>query len=205
MDTLAFLTLVVPILVLFYLAALFFIHPTRQALLASLLGGLIMGLLNILVDVLAYYAHWWHYAVQAMPVKDTPFYLLPILNALNAVLATAHVSLPLYLSPILIYGSLAYLLVWRFWRGRTRWLAMLFLIGVPLFCIVRDILGGVYNTAYQVWENVAVASIATVVLWIVAFYAGFFVFWRLTPQREERVEAGSQTVSVLEKTQAHAE
>lgn len=206
MEVFEFLTLVVPFLFLFYLAVLMFLRPTKPALLASLLGGVVMGLINALVDIAAYYAHWWQYVFSPVKLQGaTPAYLVPVLNVLGATEATLHIALPFYLTPILIYGSLGYLFIWRFWRGRLRWLSLLFLIGVPLFSIVRDILGGLYNTSYQVWGNVGAASVVTCVMWIVAFAAGFFVFWRLAPPREEGVERDESAVSVTQRTRTHAE
>jgi len=66
MEIQAFATLVIPFIIVVYLAALLFIHPTRASLLASLLGGLTMGVINILFDLIAYYAHWWHYTLNGL-------------------------------------------------------------------------------------------------------------------------------------------
>jgi uncharacterized membrane protein len=153
----AFLFLAVPLLLLIYLGFLLFIRPPKKVLFASLLGGITMGLINLLVDIAAYYAHWWHYTLKEL---------------------VSHVPLPFYISPVLVFGSLAYLLIWRFGQGRSRWFALLLLIGVPLFCIVRDVSGGLTHTAYQEWENGPVATLITIAMWIVAFYAGFWLFWR---------------------------
>ncbi|HEY6405859.1 MAG TPA: hypothetical protein VIY29_00170, partial [Ktedonobacteraceae bacterium] len=103
MEIQAFATLVIPFIIVVYLAALLFIRPTRTALLASLLGGLTMGVINILFDLLAYYAHWWHYTLNGLIL---------------------HLPLPFYITPILIYGSIVYLLIWRFWQGRGHWFAL---------------------------------------------------------------------------------
>ncbi|HLG77072.1 MAG TPA: hypothetical protein VKX46_11705 [Ktedonobacteraceae bacterium] len=187
-EALEFLTFTMPFLVLFYLAALLFLRPTRTAWLASLLGGVVVGVFNIGFDILAYFLHWWHYTFTAANLHGTPVYLVPVIGLLNWGERALHINLPFYLSPILIYGSLAYLFIWRFWRGRQHWLAIFFLIGVPLFCIVRDVVGGVYNTSYQIWDNVPGAIVGTVMLWIVAFAAGLAVFWRLTPRRAEAAD-----------------
>ena len=106
----AFLFLTVPLLLIIYLGFLLFIRPPKKVLLASLLGGIIVGLVNLLVDIAAYYAHWWYYNLKEL---------------------TLHVPLPFYISPALIFGSLAYLLIWRFKHGRSRWFSWLLLIGVP--------------------------------------------------------------------------
>jgi hypothetical protein len=182
MEALLFLTLVVPLLLLFYGAFLLFIHPMKSILLMSLLGGLILGALNIFVDIVAYSAHWWQYEfVQTGLDKPTAFQAF-LANAFLNTLNTIHVPLPFYLTPILIYGSLVYLLIWRFWFGKGRWFSILLLVGVPIFCIVRDVLGGIQHTSYQVWENVPLATTATIVFWLIAFYLGFWLFWRKASQ-----------------------
>src|SRR5690242_14073214 len=105
----AFLFLTVPLLIVVYLGFLLFIRPSKKVLLTSLLGGVVLAIVNLLVDIAAYYAHWWHYTLTELIL---------------------HIPLPFYLSPFLIFGSLAYLLIWRFWHGRWRWLALTLLIGV---------------------------------------------------------------------------
>ncbi len=163
----AFLFLTVPLLLIIYLGFLLFIRPPKKVLLASLLGGIIVGLVNLLVDIIAYYAHWWYYyKLQGLIL---------------------HVPLPYYISPALIFGSLTYLLIWRFGHGRSHWFARLLFIGVPLFCIARDILGGLTHTADQEWQNAVVATLVTIVMWIVAFYAGFWLFWRTAAHIEPEI------------------
>jgi hypothetical protein len=163
MEIREFLALVVPFIIVIYLMFLLFVHPTRQVLLASLLGGLVMGVVNVLVDIIAYYAGWWYYNISGL---------------------TFHVPLPFYITPVLVYGSITYLLIWRFWTGRGRWFAMLLLFGVPLFCIVRDILGATNAASYTVWKSPLGAPV-TIAMWLVAFYAGFLLFQRLAPPRPE--------------------
>src|SRR2546429_5273857 len=102
----AFLFLNLPLLLVIYLGFLLFIRPPKKVLFASLLGGVIMGLANLLVDIAAYYAHWWHYTLKELDL---------------------HVPLPFYISPALVFGSLTYLLIWRFGRGRSRWFTLLLL------------------------------------------------------------------------------
>ncbi|GCE10145.1 hypothetical protein [Tengunoibacter tsumagoiensis] len=194
-----FLTLTAPYLVILYAAVLLFIRPTRAAWLASLLAGLLMGIINIVGDLLAYSAHWWHYSFHAMTFQSVPAYLLPVINAFNAMESNWHISLPFYLTPVLIFGSLGYLFVWRFWRSRAHWVSLVALVAVPLFCIVRDILGGVSNTSFQIWENVPAAIIATVVMWLVAFFAGFLLFWFLAPARSTQEEE----LTTLGEAQVH--
>src|SRR6059058_4799651 len=160
MEIQAFATLVIPFILVVYLAALLFIRPTRLALLASLLGGLIMGVINMLFDLLAYYASWWHYTLNGLIL---------------------HLPLPFYITPILVYGSIAYLLIWRFWHGRTHWFALLLLIGIPLFRATTDIVGVVVTHSSYIQFDSILAGPMDVVMWLVMFYVGFFVFMRLTP------------------------
>src|SRR5438552_9359023 len=127
MEIQAFATLVIPFILVVYLAALLFIRPTRLALLASLLGGVVMGVINMLFDLIAYYAHWWHYTLNGLIL---------------------HLPIPFYITPILVYGSFAYLLIWRFWHGRGHWLALLLLIGIPLFMATIDIIGLIVTLSY---------------------------------------------------------
>lgn len=171
MEIREFLALVVPFLIVIYLGFLLFIRPTRPVLLASLLGGLVMGLINIAVDLIAYYTGCWSYNINGL---------------------IFHLPLPFYITPVLVYGSIAYLLIWRFWTGRGRWFALLLLFGIPVFCILRDILGAVSGSSYVVWKS-PFATPLTIVMWLVAFYAGFALFQRLAPPRpaEEVVPIGS--------------
>ncbi|QBD79969.1 hypothetical protein EPA93_29895 [Ktedonosporobacter rubrisoli] len=166
MEIRAFFVLVVPFIILFYMAALLFLRAPRTVLLPSLLGGLVMSLLNILVDMAAYYAHWWHYTLNGLIL---------------------HVPLPFYISDLLIYGSFAYLLIWRFWKSRLHWFSLLLLIGVPAFCILRDVSGALAKTSYTVWDSWLAAPL-TVVMWVVAFYLGYWIFKRLSPSYEVAAE-----------------
>ena len=179
MEALVFLTLVVPFLLLFYLACMLFVRPTRTVFWYSLLAGLIVGVVNLLVDIIAYYAHWWYYDLIKVTV---PAHAAPVQAFVYTIygqsLAFLHVPLPFYFSPIFIYGSLAYLMIWRCWNGRARWFSYLVLFGMPLFCIIRDITGGLARTSYQMWENIPLSIIVTILFWPLAFYAGFYLFWR---------------------------
>src|SRR5579863_7369133 len=127
MEIEAFATLVIPFIVVAYLGVAIFVHPTRAVLAASLIGGLVMGIINALFDLLAYYTHIWHYTLNGLIL---------------------HLPLPFYLTPILIYGSLGYLLIARFWRGRGHWFALLLLIGIPLFRTATDFIGGYTQGSY---------------------------------------------------------
>lgn len=177
MEALEFLALVVPFLIMVYFACLLFIRPPMKIFWASLLAGLVVGIVNLVVDAIAYQAHWWQYvfAPVALQRGASPAQTL-IADLFAQSMRTLHVPLPFYLTPILIFGSLAFLLIWRFWYGRAHWLSLLLLVGTPIFCIVRDILGGVQKTSYQVWENVPVATTVTIVMWLAAFYLGFLLF-----------------------------
>jgi hypothetical protein len=176
MEIREFLALVVPFIVVVYLAALLLIRPTRAVLIASLLGGLLMGLINLLFDFTAYYAGWWYYTLNDL---------------------TLHVPLPFYITPVLVYGSIAYLLIWRFRAGRGHWFALLLLFGVPLFGILRDILGELAHWSYATWKS-PLAGPITVVMWLLMFYAGYWLFRRLAPPREEaEVHTNNNTMNTL--------
>ncbi len=177
METLSFLVFAVPFIILVFFGFVLYVRPPKRVLIASLLGGLVVGVVNGVVDVLAYYAHWWHY------------YSLS-----NLVL---HLPLPFYITPVLVYGSIAYLLIWRFWQGRGHWFAMLLLIGVPIFCMLRDASGALTRTSYTAWDNVPVAAIATIVMWLLAFYGGYFLFRSLAPTRS------AYAIDVVEEEQEH--
>jgi hypothetical protein len=159
---LSFLWFAVPFIIMVYGGFLLFVRPPKEVLETSLLGGLIVGIVNLLGDLLAYYANWWHYNLSNL---------------------TLHVPLPFYITPVLVYGSIAYLLIWRFWHGRGRWFSLLLLIGVPLFASMKDIYGALTQTSYATWQNVPAAIILTIVMWYVAFYGGYFLFHRLAPER----------------------
>ena len=168
METLEFAFFAIPYIIVFYLAVLLFMRPPRAVVFASLLAGLLAGLINALVDLIAYYAHWWHYMLN------------------NLIL---HVPLPFYITPMLVYGSITYLLIWRFWTGRGHWFALLLLVGIPIFGIVRDVLGVMTNTSYTTWDSVLAGPIDAI-MWGAMFYAGFWVFRRLAPPRQvEQVES----------------
>lgn len=157
MEIRAFAALVIPFILVVYLGVLLFVHPPREVLVASLLGGLTMGVLNMVFDELAYYASWWHYTLNELIV---------------------HLPLPFYITPFLVYGSIVYLLIWRFWSGRGHWFALLLLIGVPLFRAVTDIIGALLHSSYTQFDSILAGPI-TVVMWLLMFYAGLWVFSRL--------------------------
>ena len=157
MEIQAFAGLVIPFILVVYLGVLLFIHPPRQIFVASLLGGLTLGIINILFDELAYYVSWWHYTLNELIL---------------------HLPLPFYITPILIYGSIVYLFIWRFWSGRAHWFALLLLIGIPLFRATTDIVGALLHSSYTQFDSILAAPV-TVVMWLLMFYGGLFVFSRL--------------------------
>lgn len=195
MEAFIFLLYVVPFLLMVYGAFLLFIRPPKSVLLASLLGGLVMGVINIVVDLIAYANHWWHYEFVQTGLNHPNDLQMQFANLFLKSLNTLHVPLPFYLTPIFIYGSLGYLLIWRFWSGKARWFAWVLLAGIPLFSIYRDLSGGFTNGSYQVWENVTASVIATVAMWLVAFFVGFALFWwkaKHTPFVHEQTEEESE-------------
>src|SRR5438309_13379 len=160
MEIEAFATLVIPFIIVIYLGVLLFVRPPRAVLLASLAAGLTLGVINALFDLLAYYAHWWHYTLNGLIL---------------------HLPLPFYITPILTYGSIAYLLIWRLWPGRWHWVALLILICVPIFRATTDIVGStVTYTGYTQFDSPLAAPL-DVIMWLLMFYTGFLVFSRLAP------------------------
>ncbi len=162
MEMQLYLLHVVPFIVIVYLAFLLFMRPPREVILASLVGGLTMGVINALVDLIAYYASCWHYIASGLILQ------LP---------------LPFYITTIFIFGGLVYLLIWRFWHTRSHWFAMLLLIGVPIFGFARDLFAATTHTSYVVWDSV-LAGPLDLIMWLAIFYAGYFVFRRLAPARK---------------------
>ncbi|HLQ10209.1 MAG TPA: hypothetical protein VK134_01315 [Ktedonobacteraceae bacterium] len=163
MDIQLYTIHVVPFVIIVYAIFVLFIRPTRAVWLASLAGGLVMALINALIDLLAYYASWWHYTASGLILR------LP---------------LPFYLTPMLIYGGVVYMLIWRFSLGpqqrSRRWLVWIFLIGVPLIGFGRDLLDVVVtNSSYLVWSS-ALAGPIDFVLWLGMFFAGYAVFRTMT-------------------------
>jgi hypothetical protein len=163
MEIEAFATLVIPFIVIIYLAVvLVFLRPSRTSLIASLLGGLTMAVINMLFELLAYYAHWWHYTLNGLVL---------------------HLPIPFYITPFLIYGSLGYLLIQRFWQGRSHWFALLLLFGIPLLRAIADIVGTYTQSSYTTFDSILAAPM-DVVMWLLAFYGGYLVFKRLTASEQ---------------------
>lgn len=157
MDVQLYAIHVMPFVIIVYGIFVLFIRPAKAVVIGALAGGLVMALINALVDLLAYYASWWHYIASGLVL---------------------HLPLPFYLTPMLIYGAVVYMLTWRFSQGMRRsrrWLAWILLIGVPLIGFGRDLLTVVTNSGFLVWNN-ALAGAIDFVLWAVMFFAGYSVF-----------------------------
>src|SRR5690348_14837502 len=154
MEMQLYLLHVVPFIVIVYLAFLLFMRPPGEVILASLVGGLTMGIINALFDLIAYYASIWHYTASGLVLQ------LP---------------LPLYVTPILIFGGVVNLLIWRSWGTHGHWFAMLLLVGVPLFGFARDYFTATTHSSYVVWDN-AFAWVVNLIMWLIMFYTGYFVF-----------------------------
>ena len=166
MEMQLYLLHVVPFIVIVYLAFLLFMRPPGEVILASLVGGLTMGVINALFDFMAYYASIWHYTASGLILQ------LP---------------LPLYVTPILIFGGLVYLLIWRFWHTRAHWFAILLLFGVPIFGFARDFFAAITHSSYVVWESIFAWPI-DLIMWLTMFYAGYFVFRRLASLRKNEIQ-----------------
>ena len=165
MEMQLYLLHVVPFIVIVYLAFLLFMRPPGEVILASLAGGLTMGVINALFDLIAHYVSIWHYTASGLILQ------LP---------------LPLYITPILIFGGIVYLLIWRFWHTRAHWFAILLLVGVPIFGFVRDFFTAITRSSYVIWDS-AFAWPLDLIMWLAMFCAGYFVFRRLAPARKNEI------------------
>ena len=167
MDTVLFALHVIPFELFVFGAFLLFLRPPGRVILASLAGGLVMAALNALIDLLAISASWWHYTATGLTLQ------LPLL---------------FYITPLLIYGGIAYLLIWRFQYGKWRWLSLALLIGVPLIGFGRDVLTStVTHDTFLVWNNTLAAAPVDFVMWVGMFYTGYGVF-RFVVGRREQIE-----------------
>ena len=165
MEIQGFLELDLAFIIVVYLGFLLFMRAPRTVTIPSLLGGLCIALINIVIDIVAYFIHFWHYTISGL---------------------TFHVPLPFYISDVLFYGSIIYLLIWRFWESRARWFSLLLLIGTPIFGIVRDFYAGTlaYSPYTPEWQN-PFAIVLDIAMWIVMFYGGYLLFRRLSPTYTE--------------------
>ena len=166
MQITAYATLVIPFILLVYGAFLLAIHPPRIVIIASLLGGAVIAVINALFDLLAYNLGWWQYNLQGL---------------------IFHLPLPLYVTPLVIYGGLVYLLIWRYWRGRGRWFAWL-LLAFPLLKMLGDWFYAANGAGYVNWSS-PLAPLLDLLMWALAFYAGFALFWRRVPERQSEAAA----------------
>ncbi|HZS77252.1 MAG TPA: hypothetical protein VFA41_11620 [Ktedonobacteraceae bacterium] len=167
MDIQLYIIHVVPFILIVYFAFVLFMHPAGKVVLASIIGGLLMAVINMLGDLAAYYAAIWHYTASGLVL---------------------HLPLPFYLTQWLIYGGLAYLLIWRLWGGRWRGLAIFILVGTPLIGFGRDLLNTlVTHSSFLDW-NSPLAGPLDFLLWVIMFYAGYALFRRLAPEPEKAEE-----------------
>jgi hypothetical protein len=176
MDMRDYALFVVPIIVLFYGAFVLFMHPPVKVIRATLAGGLVMALLNIAGDLIAIHTSQWYY---------------------NASGLVAQLPLPLYTTSLFITGGLAYLLIWRFWRGVYHWLALLLLAGVPLLGFLRDFWQSSLPTSMLVWTG-KMAWAGSLLLWLLMFFSGYLVFRALAPARQQE-ETGVKNRPAVEK------
>lgn len=167
MDMQVYTLHVVPAEIIIYGVFILFMHPPLKVIGATLLGGLVMAILNLLGDVAAIHASLWYY---------------------NASGLVAQLPLPLYTTQIFILGGLAYLLIWRCWRGPNHWFSLALLYGMPVLGFLKDLWQGKLDTSnsFLVWKS-PLAWIADIVLWIVMFFAGYLIFHVLAPAHEQEI------------------
>lgn len=163
MDMRAYAVFVIPVVLIFYGIFVLFMHPPVKVIRASLVGGLVMALLNIAGDLVAIHTSQWYYNASGL-IEQLP--------------------LPLYTTSLFITGGLAYLLIWRFWRSTYHWFALLLLIGVPLLGYMRDFWQAGLATSMLVWQG-QFAWVGSLILWMLMFFTGYLVFHLLAPARQE--------------------
>jgi hypothetical protein len=168
MDMQVYSLHVIPVTIIFYGVFILFMRPPLKVAAATLIGGLVMALLNLLGDVIAIHASLWYYSASGL---------------------VAQLPLPFYTTPLFITGGLAYFLIWRFWHSSNHWFAWLLLIGVPIFGFLSDLYQGVLSTqnSFLLWKS-PLAWLANLVLWGVMFFAGYFVFQRIAPARQQATQ-----------------
>lgn len=172
MDMRDYAILVIPVIIIVYGTFVLFMRPPLKVIRASLLGGLVMALLNMAGDLIAIHTAQWSY---------------------NASGLIAQLPLPLYTTSLFITGGLAYLLIWRFWRSAYHWLALLLLIGVPALGYLRDFWQAGVPASILIWIG-QLAWAGDLLLWLVMFFAGYFVFRSLAPARQEEAAREANTV-----------
>lgn len=168
MDMQLYTLHVVPVIVLAYGVFVLFMHPPLRVIGATLAGGLVMALLNILGDLAAISTSLWYY---------------------NASGLIGSLPLPLYTTQIFILGGLAYLLIWRLRRSSHAWLALVILIGVPALGFLRDLWQAGISTmgSVLIWKH-PLAWIADLGLWILMFFVGYLVSRALAPARTDETK-----------------
>lgn len=180
MDMQVYTLHVVPVIVIFYGVFVLFMHPPIKVIWATLAGGLVMALLNVAVDLIAIHTSQWYYSASGL---------------------VGQLPLPLYTTPLFITGGLAYLLIWRFWRSTYHWLALLFLVGVPVLGFLRDLWQAGLDTtnSFLIWKG-QLAWVLDIVLWLVMFFVGYLVFRAIAPARAaETRSATAKGTAAIEK------
>lgn len=163
MDMRDYALFVIPVVLLFYGTCVLFLHPPMNVVRASLLAGSAMALLNIAGDEIAIHTSEWSYHASGL---------------------IGQLPLPLYTTSLFISGGLAYLFIWRFWRGAYHWLAILLLVGVPVLGYMRDLWQSHLVASILVW-NGQLAWAGDLLLWLVMFFCGYALFRSLTPVRQD--------------------
>jgi hypothetical protein len=138
-----------------YTGLALWIRPPWKIIGLSFIAGFLMGCLNLLGDMLAFYQEWWHY----------PF-------------STAnHAPLTFYLGTVIFYGAGIMGLVGWWVRKRFGMRGgVILLIAFPLWGILRDFGGSaLYNQGQTmiVWGKGFVPVLADFLLWGCAGAAGF--------------------------------
>lgn len=139
-----------------YAALALWIHPPWKIIGLSLVTGLVLGCLNLLGDIFAYYQGWWHY----------PF------------TTASHAKLSFYLGTALFYGAgIMGLVGWWARKRFGRRGGIVLLVLFPLWGFLRDFGGSaLYNQTQTmiVWGEGFVPGAADFLLWASAGAAGFF-------------------------------
>lgn len=181
MEMRTYLVYVVPAVIVFYGAFVLFMRPPIKVISATLTGGLVMALLNMLGDSVAIHTSLWYY---------------------NASGLIAQLPLPLYTTSWLIFGGLAYLLTWRYWHSTKRWATVLILSCVPLFGFLRDCWQtNVTRDGFLTWRSPLAAPV-DLIFWLLMFFAGYLVFRALAPAWQSEIthgEASMEPHSIMEK------
>jgi hypothetical protein len=157
-DLEVYLLLDVPFFLVVYLAVLLIGRPPLRLALAALLGGLVMTVLNMLADWLAYEAHWWHYVLAGLIL---------------------HLPLPFYLPDLLFYGGIGYLLLWYLWQRGWRRTTLLLLIAVPLLRTLFDYLRVLTQSGYVTWTSPWAGPLDGL-QYLLGFCAGYLLFLGLS-------------------------